>query len=235
MRAFLQGAYDSATGAMRTALRSASRLPVAQPYNAAPWNYSGNESVSTTMPDSLVDWVLVEVRPSPSASAVARRAAILLKNGSVVDLDGVSPIGMTSPSGLYYLVLRHRNHLAVMTVSSQQVSFSSATYDFTVAMNSAYGTEPMTGLFGGGAPYGLWAGDVTANGQLAYTGTGNDPAAILTILGGTDMTASVNGYYLADTNLDSVVSYSGVGNDRAIILLNIGGYDPALTRSSQVP
>jgi hypothetical protein len=234
LKAMLQGSFDTTAGTMRNTLRQSSRVPVTQPYGVSPWNYTGVESCSP-LPDSLVDWVLLELRPTPAAAPVARRAALLMKNGIILDVDGVSPVGMPGASGLYYIVVRHRNHLAVMSTSLQGVSQFTPLYDFTTAITQCYGAGGMIGLTGGGPPYGLWAGDADANGQLKYTGTGNDPVAILTRLGGSDLTATLSGYYREDTNMDGAVVYSGVGNDRAIILINLGGFDVTYTMLSQAP
>ena len=81
----------------------------------------------------------------------------------------------------------------------------------------------------------MFAGDVNGDGQLKYTLAGNDRALILTRIGGTNINATVAGYYNEDVNLDGVVKYSLAGNDRAIILQNIGGSNINATVSTQVP
>jgi hypothetical protein len=234
--ALLQGPASGATGAMSTALNTAGLLPLAQPYNTAPWNYPGTESVTAIPSATVVDWVLLEVRATAAGSPVARRAAFLLSDGSIVDLAGSGAVAFpTLMPGNYFLVVRHRNHLAIMTAAAIALSATSAPYDFTTAQAKAYGTDPMVGLAAGQAPFALWAGDATANGQLRYSGTGNDPAAILARIGSSDITAVVTGYFGEDTGMNGVVQYSGAGNDRAVILRNVGGVSPAGTRSTQVP
>ncbi|MBN1449211.1 MAG: hypothetical protein JXA28_14890 [Bacteroidetes bacterium] len=235
-RVALQGAAVDSTGYMRTTLQSGNRLPLQQPYGAAPWNYSGNEQVPVIPSNTVVDWILLELRSSPTGTAVARRAAFLLSSGIVVDTNGAGPVGFPTVSpGAYYLVVRHRNHLAVMSSDILQVSPTTPRYDFTSAQGQAWGSEPMTGLQGGQAPFALWSGDANADGRLRYIGSGNDPAAILTRIASSDITASVSGYFLEDTDLNGVVKYSGAGNDRAPILRNIGGMDITKERTSQVP
>jgi hypothetical protein len=81
----------------------------------------------------------------------------------------------------------------------------------------------------------LWAGDASAEGEIKYTGASNDRDPVLTRVGGSVPTATVNGYFKEDTNLDGVVKYSGSANDRDIILLNVGGVTPTSTRIDQVP
>jgi hypothetical protein len=112
IKIFLQGPY--ASGSMNTTLRNNGYVPPAQPYSAAPWNYTGTEAVDT-VPVGVVDWVILELR-SDLTTQVSRRAAFLKSDGSLVDLDGVSSVKFPAVTpGDYYVVVRHRNHLAVMT------------------------------------------------------------------------------------------------------------------------
>ncbi len=231
VKAFLDGPYSG--GVMSTALRAGGYIPVTQPFTPSPWNYSGTESVAG-IPIGVVDWVLLELRTgTASGTKVATRAAFIKSNGSVVDLDGTSAVSFPSvATGNYYVVLRHRNHLAVMSAAPVAINVNSAQYDFTTGLDKYYGgdaKELTTGV------YGLWAGDVTGNGQIKYSGGGNDRLPILTRIGGTDITATVSGYYTEDVNLNGQVKYSGANNDRLIILTNIGGTDITATKLTQVP
>jgi hypothetical protein len=235
-RILLQGPTIDSSGAMHTLLNTANVLPLQQPYASAPWNYPGNESV-TAMPTQVVDWVLLELRTTPSGSAADRRAALLLAGGVVTDTDGVSAVSFpTAATGNYYLVVRHRNHLAIMSASPIQVSHTTPRYDFTTAQAQAWGSEAMTGLGGGvRPPFAMWGGDVNADGLLKYSGSGNDVAPIMARIGGADITATTTGYHGEDATMDGVVRFSGAGNDRAMILRNIGGIDITQQRSAQLP
>ena len=74
------------------------------------------------------------------------RAAFIKSDGTIVDTDGTSPVQFTGLSdGDYYVVIRHRNHLAIMSASAIPLSSSSALYDFTTSQSQAYttGTDPM--------------------------------------------------------------------------------------------
>lgn len=235
-RALLQGPAIGTSGTMNTALNAGSHLPLQQPYGTAPWNYAGSESLSLPLPPSMVDWVLLELRATPTGSAVARRAALLLSNGLITDLNASSAVSFPGvQAGNYYLVLRHRNHLAVMSAAPLAVSSSTPAYDFRTAASQAWGTEAMTGLSGGQAPFALWAGDANADGRLKYIGNANDPLAVMTRIGGSDITAAANGYNREDITMDGTVRYSGAGNDRAVVLRNIGGVNVGVERLSMVP
>ncbi len=123
---------------MSTALRDNGYVPLAQPYNVAPFNYNGAEAVDT-VPAGIVDWVLLELR-SDLTTQVSRRAAFLKSDGSLVDLDGVSNVKFpTVTPGDYYVVIRHRNHLAVMTANKITLSNSPALYNMSTDLSKAYG------------------------------------------------------------------------------------------------
>lgn len=108
-KVFLQGAFNGVD--MNAVLQTNSMIPLAHPYGSI---YAGTESVSS-IPTDVVDWVLVELR-SPSTTIVAQRAAFLKKDGTVVDTDGSSPVSFQDVlSGNYYVAIRHRNHLGIMT------------------------------------------------------------------------------------------------------------------------
>ncbi len=233
---FLQGPWSGPAGGMSVSLGSGCLLPLSQPYNTQPWNYAGAESVGSIPANTIVDWLLLELRTTPGGTSAARRAAFLHANGRITDLNGSSPVSFPALTpGPYYLVIRHRNHLAVMSSDTIRIDAATPLYDFTTAQAQAYGTEPMTGLSAGQAPFGMWSGDANADGQLKYTGAGNDPSFILLRLGSGDITATAAGYHREDTGMNGVTQYSGAGNDRAVILRNIGGVNTGNTRNTQVP
>ncbi len=113
VKVFLQGPYIG-NSTMSTTLNSKGLLPISQPYNNPPWNYSGTESV-TQIPSGVVDWILLKLKENDSTS-VKTRAAFLKNNGNIVDLDGTSPVTLNDilPDN-YYVVVKHRNHLSVMS------------------------------------------------------------------------------------------------------------------------
>lgn len=68
------------------------------------------------MPDSIVDWATVEVRSEFSGGNKTYRNCFIRSDGMLVDLDGKSPVALPlSVPGDFYVVVRHRNHLAIMT------------------------------------------------------------------------------------------------------------------------
>lgn len=229
LRAYLSGPFTGDT--MRTTLRQDGVLPLAQPYAAEPWAYDGTEQVDS-LPPRVVDWVLLEVR-ADSVTLIGRAAALLLADGTITGLDGQSPVFMPDiAAGPYFIVLRHRNHLAVMSAEAIALSMTSALLDLTTGADRYYGGDANVVAPG---VYALWCGDVTANGQVKYSGSGNDRSPILTCLGGADLTLMLHGYHGEDVNMDGQVKYSGSGNDRSLILQTIGGSDMTVTRTTRVP
>jgi len=167
---------------------------------------------------------------------IEQRPAWLMADGTIRDfLDPTKSYVEFSPApGNFYLVVRHRNHLAIMSATAQALTNStpSQPYDFTTSQGQAYGTEPMKLV---GTKYCMYAGDVNGDGIIKYNLSGNDRAPILVRIGGTNINATVSGYYNEDVNMDGVVKYNLSGNDRGIILQNIGGVNINATRSTQVP
>ena len=164
LKVYLEGPYQN--DVMTTYLDAQNLIPKTQPYNISPWNYAGTESV-LSVPSSIVDWVLVELRFGiTSNSIIAKRAGFLKSDGSIVDLDGNSPLRFDFvPEGKYYIVVRHRNHLAIMSSSPVMISNSSSLYDFTTSKTQAYGINPMLNL--GNNVYGMYGGDGDANGGVS--------------------------------------------------------------------
>lgn len=195
---FLEGPCNGTE--MSTYLCTCSAIPLAQPYFIEPWNYEGSESVAV-MPGNAVDWILVELRDAPAASAatpatmVARQAGLLLNDGSIVATDGTSPLQFnnTIVNGLYPVVY-HRNHLAVMSAGEVTLSGENYTYDFTTGSGQAYGTGSLKLMTGG-----MWcmiSGDIDASGTI-------DDGDHLTEW---DPNAGTAGYSPADLNLDQQVN-----------------------------
>ena len=230
VKAFLQGPFGASS--MSISLNNNHYLPVAHPYGGSPWFYMGTDAVGSIPSSSVVDWVLCEIRTGAApTTTLEQHAGFIKSDGSIVGLDGISPLQFDySPVGSYYFVLHHRNHLPVMTATPIFAGpLGPGTIDFTTAMASAYGTNPMKEVVTG--TFGLWAGDVNANGQVKYNGSANDRASIFNRIG--SLTGIVSGYYPEDVNMNGQVKYNGYLNDRTIIYNNIGSLTGA--RNSQVP
>jgi hypothetical protein len=177
LKVFLEGAY-AGNGLMSTNLNPAN-LPLAQPYGGSsfggtPMSYAGLESVST-MPAEVVDWVLIEVRSGTAAAdSQTTRAALLLDNGLIRDVDGISQVefqGLTPAS--YYVVVRHRNHVPIMSNTAVPIIGSPGSiYDMSLEANIYNGVGSGAAKNLGNGVFGLYAGDANGSG-----GTGPEDKA----------------------------------------------------------
>jgi hypothetical protein len=199
-KVFLQGPYNTLIGMMNTLLNYFGYLPCAQPYDSIPWIYDGNESVQPdffSSHDNIVDWVLVELRTGTEPSTITgSKAAFILEDGSIVDYrDGISKVYFDGlQSGNYYIVIRHRNHLAVMSSSSVSLTNKSSIYDFTNSLSKYYGGDAnllTTGV------YGMYGGDANRDGMIT-TADFN--------LFNPDNRQAKEGYLYTDFNLDGMVT-----------------------------
>lgn len=169
LRVMLQGSYVAARNEMRTNLLLNNLLPTTQPFNTAPWYYVGTEQINAPadLPDSVTDWVLVELRDAADTSLLAQKAGLLHADGLITDTDGVRngiEFALTQPCKSYRIAVRPRNHLAVLT--AQTVWPQNPLYDFTTAQTQAAGIEQQ--VLSNGL-YMLYAGDVFADGVINYT------------------------------------------------------------------
>lgn len=244
-KVFLQGALFGVTaagGVMRDDLRAANRLPASSPYTS--WNaitptapISNTAAVfGVTGTDAIVDWVFVELRsPSSSTLVVDSRAALVQRDGDIVDVDGVTPIKFSlATAGNYYVAVRHRNHLGVMTSTAIPLSLTSTVVDFrnaatpTYRINLSAGSQPQVAVTQGMA---MWAGNALQDKSVIYQGTNNDVSAIaLQVKGPSNITGSptyvLNGYNTGDVNLDGKTIFQGTGADVNFIYLNVTSNHP---------
>ncbi|HQX29530.1 MAG: hypothetical protein IPI91_13855 [Flavobacteriales bacterium] len=235
LRVLLGGAYNGTTGLMRDDLRTNAMVPLTEPYTALGYNHIGVPGGLTTQSrldvigsQAVVDWVFVELL-DPNGNVASTRTALLRRNGTVTMPHGSATIVFHVPAGTYYVRIRHRNHLKVVSAIPLALG-TNPLLDLTTA--PTFGTDAQQ-VLGGVAM--LWPGDVIADDMVRYTGQSNDRDLILQAIGGTVPTNSVTMYAGTDVNLDGWIRYTGQDNDRDIILQTIGGVVPTNTRHAQSP
>ncbi len=242
LRVMLQGAFDTQANLMRDALRSGGLIPSVEPFTALGFTHAGSgggETVgggvlATTGANAVVDWVLVELRnKNNSAQVLETRSALLQRDGDIVGTDGQPRLLFNVASDNYFIAVRHRNHLGVMTATSTLLNKNMKLVDLTLGSTATYGTDARAVLANGKRA--LWSGNVVRDAVLKYAGGANDRDPVLVRIGGNVPTATVGGYWSEDVNLDGVVKYAGGANDRDPILLNIGGSLPTAVRQQQLP
>ncbi|MEZ5082280.1 MAG: hypothetical protein R2750_02320 [Bacteroidales bacterium] len=142
--AFLEGSFNGID--MNTELNSNGQIPLAQPYNTAPWNYPGTESVVAIPNANVIDWVLIELRDAADANLatggtmLARQAAFLLNDGTIAGTDGSSMLRFSATiSEQLFPVVWHRNHLGVMSAIPLPENAGNYVYDFSSGAAQVYG------------------------------------------------------------------------------------------------
>jgi subtilisin family serine protease len=206
-KVFLEGAYSASGDTMRWDLRKGGNVPLTSPY-------ANDARTVSSIPYKIVDWVLIQLRTTPTGAAVISRSVFLRNDGRLVADDGITTkIALEIPAGNYYLVIRHRNHLAVMSSGSLALSaLGSILYDFAAGSGMFYGT--------GGAKQietGVW-GMIGGNANNA-----NNMINILDAAAVKSKLAKV-GYLNEDTTLSRVVNVM----DNSLVKLN-------LSKASRVP
>lgn len=93
-----------------------------QPFDKAPFNYQGNESLSSIPPD-ILRWVMVELRNSSDSSVlVDRRAALVRSDSSVVDTNLKAGVWFPNvPYGEYFIAVRYDEQSLLLGNSSVKI------------------------------------------------------------------------------------------------------------------
>ena len=217
LKAYLEGPYNGIN--MNSDI--VQLLPLSQPFNTSPWNYSGTESVVSIPNSNVVEWVLIDVRDAATAAtassvtSVAKQAAFILNDGTIVDLDGSSNLQFdVSISQNLFVVVWQRNHLGIISNDPITPSAGLYTYDFTTGINQVFG-----GIDGHKEiSIGIW-GMIGGDGNHDGTVNINDKSPLW------ENQAGVQGYNYSDHNLDGEID----NQDKDDILV------PNLDKSSQVP
>ncbi len=227
LAAWLEGAYEPALGEMRTTLVATRKLlpgqtptsnlatptPAGQPYNTAPWNYTGTEGAAWTDADYTgdeTDWVLVSFRTDIAKNTeVGMTAALLMKDGSITFPDRCA-LTSTVASPLY-IIVEHRNHIGIMTPQPVDVINSTLIYDFRSSDSyrdpTSFGQKQL--------PTGEWtmyAGDANQSDFPSYDIQGTDKTLWF------DNNGVFDYYFSPDFNLDGDIN----GQDKSLWFDNNG-------------
>ncbi|MBI5326378.1 MAG: hypothetical protein HZB41_14075 [Ignavibacteriae bacterium] len=199
---FLEGPYRF--GSMADDLRQTGLIPLTPPniypYNLDPFRPFIN---LVSVPDSIVDYIVIEFRKNLNATDPSYITCLLKKDGSVVALDGKSPVVLASgrlDAGDYYLVVRHRNHLSIATENPVGIyPRALGNYvDFTdpqILLGRANAVKPIGKRQDGSILFGMIAGDVNNDGII----DNND-----FVLTWDDR--DFEGYFTKDINLSGIVN-----------------------------
>lgn len=226
-KVYLQGAalnpYVGEENLMRDDLRAQGMLPNITPY--ADGKTCNSNIFNTTGSDAIVDWIWVELRDkNDNSSVIHNSSALLQRDGDIVNTDGMSAVSFNTTSDDYYIVIKHRNHLGIISNNTIFLSENNTNIDFTDANNQI--TNGIDAQSNYGMPNGIvamWAGNANNDASVRYLGSGNDTNAIkdqvLAEIGNSTNSNlySYSGYASGDINLDGVTKYLGSANDTNIL------------------
>ena len=169
VKVFLEGPFNGTD--METTLNTNSLIPTDQPYAACP-----AETVDP-IPAGVVDWISVELRDAPDPASADPtttlsgwpKAYFLLADGSIVGLDGASLPDIGNPAVVYnlYVIVRHRNHIGIMSNGALTLTGSTYEYNFTTDIDKAYGGSAGYKELAGSGIFGMVAGDADADGEIS--------------------------------------------------------------------
>ena len=195
--------------------------------------------------DAIVDWVFVEVRASTEAnSTVATRAALLQRDGDIVAIDGQSPLNFdeVQPND-YYVVVRHRNHLGIMTSDLVTLSTTTTSVDFTDPLTSLWDlgtsipgrdyTNMSTDFLNSGSDQFrvMWCGDFNADGRVKYNEPKSDLNMLFLDVIGFDTNVNqdpnftgAHGYFQSDKDMNGMIKFDSPNDDRIALMNTVRNY-----------
>ena len=196
VQAMLQGPYSTNTHNMIAGLSNS--IPLTS-------LYANDPRTVTNIPPDVIDWVLLQTRPSPSNTPTFSRSFFLQGDGSIMSSSGDTHLFIeVDPGSTNYLVVAHRNHPAVMSAEPIVFTNQAWSYDFTTSSNHYFGADSAAIELESGV-WGLFAGDADGDGQI----TSIDQSICATQL-------SRTGYQCSDYDLDGRIT----SNDTILCIAN---------------
>jgi hypothetical protein len=195
------------------------------------------ESVrASSLPDSVVDWVVVELRRSFAQRGDSTMVfpALLRRNGSLTDLNG-SPLqvrrSVFEAPLQAHLVLHHRHHLAV--ISAERFTFtpnSTIQLDFTQPSSVLGGEDALKflGVRGFAPVFALPVGDINSDGIINRSDYDAAAAPPPSLPSPAWLQMFSEGYTSADVTMDGLVTtldmnYIWNNRNRSSRVPNAGG------------
>jgi|GEM_PF-4135791 len=224
---------------MRDDLRGGGLVPLTEPYsqlnNFVHVGDGGGESTQVQTldkdddKDALVDWVFIEVRDEENLSQVkSTRAALVQRDGDIVDVDGESPVSFDSlEEGDYHVAVRHRNHLGVMTANTIHLTGNAETtdnVDFSDPNTLTYGEHAQTVVSGRRA---MWGGNTAGGNTIVFQGNEADlNGTFFDVLMAEDNISGETtfvcvGYNLGDGNMNCEAIFQGQENEIDMTFFNV--------------
>jgi hypothetical protein len=145
------------SGSMTNTLAMDGYIPLASPYAEAP-------RTAASIPTTIADWIQLDLLLTTTGLPVFSQSYFIGQDGNLYELNGTTyDLVLGVPAGSYWIVLRHRNHSAVMSAAA--VTLNTTTYylyDFTLAASQYYGSGGTLSI----GRYVMPAGDINQDGYL---------------------------------------------------------------------
>lgn len=211
---------------MRDDLRIAGIIPTTSPYTD---RITCDASVfNTTGTNAIVDWVWIELRDENSNTTILEsRSALLQRDGDVVGTDGTSALIFNQLSGNYYVAIKHRNHLGIMSANTIMLGNTTTAIDFSTPSTLTFGANAQASFGISPETMTMWPGNVNGDTIIQYSGTNPDTPDILSVVlndAGNFLnfpTYILSGYNNHDINMDGNTQYTGTTPDVPFILQNV--------------
>ncbi len=190
---------------------------------------------AVTGQNAIVDWVFIELRSSTSNSTVlGSRAALIQRDGDVVDLDGINGLKFPGlPLNNYYVTVKHRNHFSVLSKNALTPAEYADLVDFTKPTFQTYdkgqvGAYNYTGLAQKAdirnGYMSMWAGDFDRNGKIKADNPNDDLNFLFNDVFSypTNTTGNVNfdfayGYLPGDYDLNGKAKFDNPNDDKNML------------------
>lgn len=208
LKVLLTGAMYENTDTMRTSLNYKSfiseRPPDTLSGSGIPFvyvrgEYEGVNSKFFAAHRDIVDWIIIELRDSRDYSIPVDTITAFVRNdGRVLSMSGdtLIPLNDNILPDNYYIVIRHRNHLSIMSNNPVFLNSYTELYDFSSDISLYFGGDAH--LLPNGK-YGMFPGDADHNGEvnlLDYQVFNSQTISAL------------NGYLFTDFNMDGYLTGS---------------------------
>jgi hypothetical protein len=187
--------------------------------------------------NAVVDWVFVELRSaSDSTQVVATRSGLIQRDGDIVDVDGISPLAFPLVGAdSFYVVVRHRNHLGVMSLkkcSKDLIDLTRtdmAVFDFGSRLNNGFDYTGLGRKCDIQPGYcAMWAGDFDGDGKLKFINPNDDQNVLFfdVFAYPENQLNSANfnfgyGYLQGDFDMDSKAKYDNPNDDKNLLFSQI--------------
>lgn len=203
---WLQGPYNGATMNDDLVSTQLASFPLTEPYSALGYTmkgFGGGETTDapTLTSNNVVDWIDIELRDGgDNSNIVGTKNALLLDNGMVANPDGTVPVTIEGVApGNYYVVVKHKNSLAAMSLNPIDFNSGSAIFSFKGNVDVFGGAGAQADLTGG--QFGLFHSDLDGSGVVDAgdrSQAWND--------------RNLSGYERSDSNLSGTVDASDRSN-----------------------